>query len=489
MAHARVAPFVGGLLLQVLGCTASSGSDPFGVPGDGAEPGGDDGQDGSTGDGGTDGGDGDPGDGDTGDGDTTGDDGTGGGGPMPCGNGVREGSEECDTEDMGDQTCADFSGAGGAPFTGGTLACGVDCKVVTEACTLCGDGSVEGDELCDGPQVGAATCVDMGFEGGSLTCNASCDGLDDSGCFTCGNGTVEGTEDCDGGGVAVTCGDLGFSGDGPVECRDDCTFETRMCCGDGQRAPEEACDCGDGNCTLGLLGFKHCESFDAPNGQPYTGGELACTDTCEIDTSMCGWCGDGTRNEGEACDGSDFGGDTCLSLDFIGGGNLGCNADCTLDTAGCAGPQCGAASAPVGGACPPGCTGGCPDAQTCVVDCQGAQACQDTTITCPEGFNCNIKCVGDEACEGATVIDCPADGDCRLECGGGDSACDGAELNCGLTGLCHTTCDYGSGDQVCWAMGLNCGNNECRVDCTPQSVSFGPSLSCGSSCNCVEGCQ
>ncbi|MEI6378456.1 MAG: hypothetical protein WCO55_02260 [Candidatus Falkowbacteria bacterium] len=49
-------------------------------------------------------------------------------------------------------------------------------------------------------------------------------------------------------------------------------------------------------------------------------------------------CGNGQIDLGEQCDGFNLGGKTCLSLGFLGGGALHCNA-CALDTSGCAAGQ------------------------------------------------------------------------------------------------------------------------------------------------------
>src|SRR5947207_11767185 len=47
-------------------------------------------------------------------------------------------------------------------------------------------------------------------------------------------------------------------------------------------------------------------------------------------------CGDGVRDGDEACDGTDLGGESCLTVTgFVHGGTLACKPDCTLDTTDC----------------------------------------------------------------------------------------------------------------------------------------------------------
>jgi hypothetical protein len=49
--------------------------------------------------------------------------------PVTCGDGVIGGSEACDGDDLGGQSCPDFG------FTGGALGCAADCQIDTSACT------------------------------------------------------------------------------------------------------------------------------------------------------------------------------------------------------------------------------------------------------------------------------------------------------------------------------------------------------------------
>lgn len=60
--------------------------------------------------------------------------------------------------------------------------------------SVCGNGTVEAPEACDGAALGGATCVTQGFAGGTLRCASGCT-LDTSGCYATrfvdnGDGTV-----------------------------------------------------------------------------------------------------------------------------------------------------------------------------------------------------------------------------------------------------------------------------------------------------------
>ncbi|MGI5862260.1 MAG: hypothetical protein ACOX6T_09405 [Myxococcales bacterium] len=158
----------------------------------------------------------------------------------------------------------------------------------------CGDGAINGDEACDGTELGGARCEAQGFAGGALACKPDCSGFDTSGCAPveepphCGDGVREGAEVCDGADLnGQSCAGLGFAS-GELRCRGDCTgFDTRYCCGDGFRRAGEVCDGED-------LGGETCE------GLGFAGGELACAPDCaSFDTSGCDPCGNGVVDQGE----------------------------------------------------------------------------------------------------------------------------------------------------------------------------------------------
>jgi len=96
-------------------------------------------------------------------------------------------------------------------------------------------------------------------------------------------------------------------------------------CGNGVREPGEACDGSD-------IGGATCSS------QGCSGGTPTCTPTCTLSYASCTGCtlcGNNVRDAGEVCDGSDLGGQTCQTQGFSGG-TLACLANCTgFNTAGC----------------------------------------------------------------------------------------------------------------------------------------------------------
>ncbi len=109
-----------------------------------------------------------------------------------CGDGVAQVffGEQCDGDEFrfdqnGDghyeDSCEDFG------FYEGVLACDTDCRtpILTGCSLFCGDGIRQDahGEACDGADLGGITCGQLGFAGGSLSCDASC-GLVTTGCAT-----------------------------------------------------------------------------------------------------------------------------------------------------------------------------------------------------------------------------------------------------------------------------------------------------------------
>ncbi|MDC0667114.1 hypothetical protein [Nannocystis radixulma] len=228
--------------------------------------------------------------------------------------------------DTSDSTTTTTTGTTtGDPITGTTA---VDTTTgTTGPDPTCGNAALDGDEACDGTELGGATCESEGFDGGTLACQADCTALDTSGCTvaTCGNGGIDGQEACDGADLGdETCVSQGFEG-GTLACAANCMeFDTTQCatCGNDALEVDEVCD---GT----ALGGETCET------QGFAGGQLACQADCSgLDTTGCTTCGDGDIDADEQCDGADLGGATCQSLG-LGNGDVTCTASCEFDTSAC----------------------------------------------------------------------------------------------------------------------------------------------------------
>lgn len=98
--------------------------------------------------------------------------------------------------------------------------------------SVCGNGAVEGSELCDGAALNSQTCVTQGYASGNLTCTGLCT-FDTSGCVSavvCGNNIKESGETCDGTDLnSQTCASQGYSS-GTLSCASNClSFTTSGC--------------------------------------------------------------------------------------------------------------------------------------------------------------------------------------------------------------------------------------------------------------------
>jgi hypothetical protein len=195
-------------------------------------------------------------------------------------------------------------------------------------------------------------------------------------------------------------------------------------CGDGARNAGEACDgsdFGDDTCTA----------------RGYYGGTLRCSEDCQtVSEDQClGRCGDGTKDAPEACDPgdgvlpADLGGATCETLGYHPG-TLACSDDCHFDPTGCAG-RCGDGAKDPAETCDPGDGVQPPDL--------GGQSCASL------GFY-----AGALACLSNCQLDLT---DCRGQCGdgvkNGTEVCDGNDF----------------GDDTCTARGFYGGTLRCTNGC------------------------
>jgi hypothetical protein len=279
-----------------------------------------------------------------------------------CGDGIKNGTEQCDGTNLGDNTCVTLG------FDSGTLTCNQNCQINSSSCTktpyvppigaLCGNGIKELGEICDGTD-NPFSCNSQGFVGGTMACNNYCR-LDTSGCLAastptpvvpanCGNNILEDKETCDivngkpqfDSRFGFTCNNLGFNLGGTLGCTYYCQLDKSKCvngppgCGNNVLDPGEDCE----GTAWAQNGGNQCSSYG------YAWGNVYCINCkfnfggCSNDTSP--RCGDGIKNGNEECDSTyvdnlpkkDFGGTTCQSLGFVGG-DLSCGS-CKIITDSC----------------------------------------------------------------------------------------------------------------------------------------------------------
>ena len=197
-----------------------------------------------------------------------------------CGDGVIGAYEDCENGIALTNTCADMMefidgelGCDATSCTFDTSACVVCTDTDTSLCqaneicqdgecveiqTKCGNDVIEGDEKCDGSDLGGKECKDLsGFAGGKLACSKSCD-FDTLGCVKC-------TDD-----------DLSACGKGQICSDGNCVdLGHKVECGDGIVEDKEECE-------EGILNGQTCA--DRAEGKP--AGDLKCT-SCKFDTSEC----------------------------------------------------------------------------------------------------------------------------------------------------------------------------------------------------------
>jgi len=182
----------------------------------------------------------------------------------------------------------------------------------------CGDGVINGNEVCDGGALGGQTCQSLGFAGGgNLACNSDCLSFDTTQCTaggTCPDGTCGPGENCPGGpgiGDDDACTQPPSCRELPGQCTSGCVYPPMAF---GQIDPgfcEGNTGCVGGNCICNGNGLcispTECsdgndndgDGFIDWNGGP--GGEPAdagCVDAMDDDELT--ECQDGINNDNDA---------------------------------------------------------------------------------------------------------------------------------------------------------------------------------------------
>ena len=337
--------------------------------------------------------------------------------------------EDCDGVELGESTCKTLG------FATGTLACDDTCRFDTSGCSSCGNGVLDDGEECDGAELDGESCASLNHTAGDLGCTADCE-FDESACTDCGDGTVEGDEQCDGDDLqGQTCLGMGFLGGGDLQCSDTtCVFQTTDCvgaeCGDGTITTPEVCDCGESSspCTPAELDSRTCTDFEVPGGgSSYVGGVLGCfspNNCTQFDVAGCYYCGDGTTDPQEDCDGNSV---VCSAVDpnYYPSQDAACTAGCEWDESGCEFCGDGTTQTGSGEACDSnsvGCNVVDPrfypnKSAFCESDCDwnvsNCEFCGDGTAQAASGEACDDGNTNDnDACKNDCTWTCTQDGDC-----------------------------------------------------------------------------
>lgn len=405
-----------------------------------------------------------------------------------CGNGHLDPGEICDPLDScktvcppvgcqlfsltGAGTCQASCEAAGmqAMCVNGDGCCPTGCTSAsdTDCSAMCGNGLVEGTEICDGNC--PSTCQPLGcqlrtMQGSATTCNAQCVN----------------------GGMQTLCA----SGDGccPTGCEAATDSDCAVTCGNGKLDPGETCDgncptsCPAMGCTLrvltGTASACNVSCVDAPSPQmACLNGDACCPTGCNNtnDNNCAARCGNSVVEMGETCDPQSACTTTMTSC--VNNANtivtmVGSPAQCTFA---CTRKQrtCG----PVDTYCPTNVTCG-PTADSDCAGCGNSRI--ETGETCDPPATCMSQmtaCTSDKdnvrvssgstaactyKCTTTTRVCGAADGFCPTGCGpAADPDCAGCGNGKIETAL-GETCDVAPASTLCTTFSCN-DNNPCTVD-------------------------
>ncbi len=250
------------------------------------------------------------------------------GGGADCGNGTRNGSEECDGSDLGGLECKDVSPS----YNGGTLACGATCTFDASACTIAPDAALvrlnelTSDSVLMGTYAGPNDAIEL-YNAGSVDADLAGWKLSDDPTFLASKTYVfpPGTTLAAGEFLVLLSLDAAaMTGDFPFGVSD--SMVETIVLADGGGAMIDAVTV-DGY----LARVSYCR---VPDG---TGAWAQCDQTFgAANEAALTACGNGVIEDAEVCDGSDLAGNTCtgLALGFTGG-MLACAPTCKFDTSDC----------------------------------------------------------------------------------------------------------------------------------------------------------
>ncbi|HZF51503.1 MAG TPA: hypothetical protein VE093_22760 [Polyangiaceae bacterium] len=228
-------------------------------------------------------------------------------------------------------------------------------------------------------------------------------------------------------------------------------------------------------CGNGMLegGVEDCDDSN-------TNANDGCSPTCSLEAgyqcsgspSVCGpFCGDSMVVGAEPCDGPELGGKTCMSEGFTGG-SLGCQANCVLDTSGCAQGEV--------------CNTGVDEDLDGLVDCADSDCAAHPTCSSADEVLCgNLK---DDDLDGLTDCEdstsCKALAVCQPGVGATGSPCL-APSDCAANNMepaCITEQDYGFPGGYCSEF-CDPATNDCAMGafCLPVNLPSGAGL-------CVDNC-